>query len=58
MHRGNLFYRLVEQAVTTRPKPIKDFYVTGHRKIVEKWKARQSATQLRKTIDELISDII
>ena len=35
MHRGKLFYRLVEQAVTTRPKPIKDFYVTGRRKIVE-----------------------
>ena len=36
MHRGKLFYRLVEQAVTTRPKPIKDFYVTGRRKIAEK----------------------
>lgn len=26
-HRGKLFYRLMQQAVTTRPKPIKDYYM-------------------------------
>lgn len=26
-HRGKLFYRLIQQAVTTRPKPIKQFYI-------------------------------
>lgn len=26
-HRGKLFYRLMQQAVTVRPKPIKEFYV-------------------------------
>ena len=25
-HRGKLFHRLVQQAATTRPKNIKDFY--------------------------------
>jgi hypothetical protein len=26
-HRGLLFYRLMQQAILSRPKPIKDFYV-------------------------------
>ena len=25
-HRGKLFHRMIQQALTTRPKPIKEFY--------------------------------
>ena len=32
MHRGKLFHRMIQQAVTMRPKSIKEFYVSSPRK--------------------------